>query len=228
VTEHPRCQYCGAAIEGKPAVCTACDTPHHRDCFEENGRCTTYACACTSFFDGATSVTVHLGGRSDDVVANGFDGWQPPVAGGSWTVGGLILALVLTGVSLAISVGRPRHRKAVVVEPRTAVPQSVRPRSMPPRTGRIDWSDVGTQKGTLMKAIVRRDLALARRMLSYGCPVNERWGSSHPLDLAASTGNRAMVELLVAHGAVPRDARVAERVRNLGVSLDLPLERPDD
>jgi len=43
------CRFCGTAIPvGRGRVyCLACPTPHHADCFIENGRCTVYGCGCT-------------------------------------------------------------------------------------------------------------------------------------------------------------------------------------
>jgi hypothetical protein len=40
------CPYCRSEFtEGPPiAICRACHTPHHRDCWHENGGCTTYGC----------------------------------------------------------------------------------------------------------------------------------------------------------------------------------------
>ena len=48
----PVCQVCGAAIlkEGR-VYCRRCKTPHHKDCWEFNQQCSTYACGekrCTS------------------------------------------------------------------------------------------------------------------------------------------------------------------------------------
>jgi len=41
----PVCQVCGAAIPGDDRVyCRRCRTPHHKDCWEFNGQCSTYAC----------------------------------------------------------------------------------------------------------------------------------------------------------------------------------------
>jgi len=42
------CPYCRVAIEPDEAqvvVCTGCATPHHGDCFEENGGCTIFGCS---------------------------------------------------------------------------------------------------------------------------------------------------------------------------------------
>lgn len=41
----PVCRVCGAAIPCEArVVCRRCRTPHHRDCWEFNGQCSTYAC----------------------------------------------------------------------------------------------------------------------------------------------------------------------------------------
>src|SRR6267142_3815069 len=44
----PVCPYCRVAFdETAPAkvFCTACGTPHHEDCYQENGGCTVFGCA---------------------------------------------------------------------------------------------------------------------------------------------------------------------------------------
>jgi len=38
------CQVCGEAIEDDVVYCRRCATPHHRDCWEYNGVCSTYGC----------------------------------------------------------------------------------------------------------------------------------------------------------------------------------------
>lgn len=43
----PVCPYCRMAFDetGPPRVfCTACGTPHHEDCYQENGGCTVFGC----------------------------------------------------------------------------------------------------------------------------------------------------------------------------------------
>jgi hypothetical protein len=41
----PLCRVCGAAVAPEARVaCRRCKTPHHRDCWEFNGQCSTYAC----------------------------------------------------------------------------------------------------------------------------------------------------------------------------------------
>lgn len=39
-----QCQVCGEALEAPMVWCARCDTPHHRDCWEWNGGCSTYGC----------------------------------------------------------------------------------------------------------------------------------------------------------------------------------------
>ncbi|MBI2900029.1 MAG: hypothetical protein HYY17_07575 [Planctomycetes bacterium] len=38
------CQICGTPLEGALVECTRCTTLHHADCWEYNGRCSTFAC----------------------------------------------------------------------------------------------------------------------------------------------------------------------------------------
>ncbi len=41
----PICKVCGEAIAGGAViVCAACNTPHHRDCWEYVGACSIYGC----------------------------------------------------------------------------------------------------------------------------------------------------------------------------------------
>ena len=45
------CQFCGCELDDNIVVCRDCATPHHKDCFECNGICTTYACGSTSYVE---------------------------------------------------------------------------------------------------------------------------------------------------------------------------------
>ncbi len=46
----PVCQVCGSAIPGDVRVfCRRCKTPHHKECWQFNGRCSTYACGEPKF-----------------------------------------------------------------------------------------------------------------------------------------------------------------------------------
>jgi TM2 domain-containing membrane protein YozV len=42
------CPYCRGPVlaEDVPVVCNGCGAPHHSDCYEENGGCTVFGCAC--------------------------------------------------------------------------------------------------------------------------------------------------------------------------------------
>lgn len=45
----PRCKVCGERVILDRIDCRRCETPHHRDCWEYNGRCAVYACGETRF-----------------------------------------------------------------------------------------------------------------------------------------------------------------------------------
>jgi hypothetical protein len=38
------CQVCGESIAADPVLCKSCRTPHHHDCWEYYGQCSTYGC----------------------------------------------------------------------------------------------------------------------------------------------------------------------------------------
>ena len=42
--EHLYCQICGEELEGQLVWCAKCKTPHHGDCWEFYGGCSTYGC----------------------------------------------------------------------------------------------------------------------------------------------------------------------------------------
>lgn len=45
VTSHALCPYCGDLLGNEPvSTCQDCRTPHHRDCWQANGGCTTLGC----------------------------------------------------------------------------------------------------------------------------------------------------------------------------------------
>jgi hypothetical protein len=43
------CQICGDLIGQDYVICTVCEIPHHQDCWEYNGRCSTFGCPSHSF-----------------------------------------------------------------------------------------------------------------------------------------------------------------------------------
>ena len=60
----PVCPYCRMAFEeGEAATvppkifCTACGTPHHEDCYRENGGCTVFGCKCAPADDPKLQVS---------------------------------------------------------------------------------------------------------------------------------------------------------------------------
>lgn len=46
--DRPVCQICGEQIEQETVHCRRCHTPHHRDCWEYYGACSTYGCGETN------------------------------------------------------------------------------------------------------------------------------------------------------------------------------------
>lgn len=60
----PVCPYCrmpfeeGEAATVPPRIfCTACGTPHHEDCYRENGGCTVFGCKCAPADDPKLQVS---------------------------------------------------------------------------------------------------------------------------------------------------------------------------
>jgi TM2 domain-containing membrane protein YozV len=55
------CPYCRAPIEqdeAPTALCPGCGTPHHADCFEENGGCTVFGCSAAPAAEPKLSIDV--------------------------------------------------------------------------------------------------------------------------------------------------------------------------
>lgn len=54
------CPYCRTPIEpdsGEQLLCTGCGTPHHTDCYAENGGCTVFGCSAAPADEQKVSVT---------------------------------------------------------------------------------------------------------------------------------------------------------------------------
>lgn len=60
MTESATCPYCRMAFGHEaPAkiYCTGCGMPHHEDCYQENGGCTVFGCACAPADDPKLQVS---------------------------------------------------------------------------------------------------------------------------------------------------------------------------
>lgn len=56
-----RCPVCSQETgRGNTVHCAACNAPHHRDCFEYNGRCAIFGCGQGRYLAGATSIRTAL------------------------------------------------------------------------------------------------------------------------------------------------------------------------
>lgn len=53
---NPVCPYCRTEIEDAPLECPGCGTPHHSECFEENGGCTVFGCSAAPAAEAKISV----------------------------------------------------------------------------------------------------------------------------------------------------------------------------
>ena len=49
VVEQAQCRVCGDVMEHDIVYCRRCKTPHHRECWEYNGACSTYGCRETIY-----------------------------------------------------------------------------------------------------------------------------------------------------------------------------------
>jgi hypothetical protein len=69
------CPYCRGPIDVAievPKVCPGCGTPHHADCFEENGGCTVFGCSAAPAEEPKLSLTASdlaAGGAASNAVA---------------------------------------------------------------------------------------------------------------------------------------------------------------
>jgi len=78
------CPYCRAEIEPDEAqvvVCPGCGTPHHADCFEENGGCTIFGCSAAPPAEPKLSIgtpDLYRAGITSAVPAAPQDSVPPP------------------------------------------------------------------------------------------------------------------------------------------------------
>jgi hypothetical protein len=54
--ETAMCQICGESIDSDMVFCRRCKTPHHQDCWNYFGRCSTYGCGETRYFVPKTAL----------------------------------------------------------------------------------------------------------------------------------------------------------------------------
>jgi len=91
------CPYCRFPVldsEGA-VVCPSCDTPHHRDCWEENGGCARFGCPHSPGMRPQSPLVVEL---SPPVR-------QSAVALRHWWEGSLLATLGAVALSVLITVG---------------------------------------------------------------------------------------------------------------------------
>jgi TM2 domain-containing membrane protein YozV len=53
---NPVCPYCRTEFEDAPLECPGCGTPHHSECFAENGGCTVFGCSAAPAAEAKISV----------------------------------------------------------------------------------------------------------------------------------------------------------------------------
>jgi hypothetical protein len=87
---NPVCPYCRAAIEpeDESTICEACATPHHADCYAENGGCTVFGCAKAPIDEPKVSVSAsEVSGRAAPIAASAprIPTPPPPPRAGSTT-----------------------------------------------------------------------------------------------------------------------------------------------
>jgi TM2 domain-containing membrane protein YozV len=66
------CPYCRAPLEAEEesTICEACATPHHTDCYAENGGCTVFGCSKAPVDEPRISITAsELSGHAHSVTA---------------------------------------------------------------------------------------------------------------------------------------------------------------
>lgn len=53
---NPVCPYCRTEFEDAPLECPGCGTPHHSECYAENGGCTVFGCSAAPAAEAKISV----------------------------------------------------------------------------------------------------------------------------------------------------------------------------
>ena len=120
------CPYCRApmlADETNVLLCPGCSTPHHSDCFAENGGCTVFGCSAAPPEEPKLRLT------GSEIAASG----APPVAGGDAFSGS---ALPTLGLPTNTSVATPNPAVRTKAPPPPLPGVAAQPASIPlPRFG---------------------------------------------------------------------------------------------
>ena len=174
------CQYCGTAIEGPVVFCSTCDTPHHKECFMDNGRCTVYACDCTTYIDGKTGHrhTLNTGPRKQRTIPGKGkvpppQAQQPPIN----RLGSLLFGTALLAYFMLVIAPKMSARMQ-----QSGVP-------------------VSEQLYQLSRAIDTDNYPKLKRHVDGGTPLYHEWDKMLPLHRATLLGRPKMVRLLVRAGA---------------------------
>jgi Prokaryotic RING finger family 1 len=67
VLDQAQCRVCGDGMDNDIVYCRRCKTPHHRECWEYNGVCSTYGCREVQYL-----LPRRVGALSDDAAASPF------------------------------------------------------------------------------------------------------------------------------------------------------------
>lgn len=92
------CPYCGDRLVGRVVICPVCKTPHHQNCWQANGGCTTLGCAAnpqTPNFRVVKEVST-ITGRTEDGPPGFWDALSSGVQAGVgvFIIGPLVLLIL--------------------------------------------------------------------------------------------------------------------------------------
>ena len=98
---NPVCPYCRTELaDGEQVDCPECKTPHHLDCFEENGGCTIFGCSAAPPGEAKISLTGIQLGRDEPPAP------RPSV---NWAMGNSVLSLeTISSAAAPAAAGSPR------------------------------------------------------------------------------------------------------------------------
>ena len=89
------CPYCQFPIkqDSEAVQCRACQVPHHRECWEENGGCTTFGCQETSFSKPAGRIDISASSGPENEPATSLNGGI-----NKFLAAALVMALLVIGL----------------------------------------------------------------------------------------------------------------------------------